>query len=377
MTRPTVMPANGITILVVERANSSLQVIGAQSPEITIRCSDDPLDTRLQNGQLTLSAEDDLILYLPSTIALEVRRVEGDVDVRAFSGPLSFKTVSGDLQIRNAANVNVFKVEGDLMIKNCTGNVSVAACDGDAVFKDISGNISLKTDGDLNLTDCDANLSAKCEGDLFLNLERVNGNIACQASGDAILQLPENVNARFSLESNSPDEIRVDLPGVRLESFGNPSVFTLGDGTHLISIQTEGSLLITGPNRGKSGGWGVQDLSGLESTINNFVDQTVESALRSIPRVEIDEAKINAKIHKVEDAMRKVEDKIRAAERRARHMGWQSNPGGVSRAATEPPVQPVSAEEQMAVLRLLQEKKITIEEAETLLAALEGKSNDQ
>lgn len=74
--------------------------------------------------------------------------------------------------------------------------------------------------------------------------------------------------------------------------------------------------------------------------------------------------------------MRKVEEKIRAAERRSRHMGWQTNPGGAGKAASQAPVQPVSAEEQMAVLRLLQEKIITIEEAETLLAALEGKSHD-
>jgi len=377
MSRAVVIPAQGITKLVVERAESSLQVIGAQADEITIRCTDDPLETRHQNGQFTISAEDDLILYLPSTISLEVRNVEGDVDVRAYVGPLSFKNVSGDLQIRNADHVSIANVEGDLMIKNCSGNVSVAGCEGDAVFKDILGNLSVHTEGDLNLSDCGANLSAFCEGDLLLNLSRVNGNISCQVSGDAICQLPEDADARLNLGSDSPDDVRINLPGVKLESIGNPGSFTLGNGIHQVSIQTDGSLLVTGLNRGKTNGWGFPDLGGLETKINHVVDQTVESALRSIPRIEIDEAKINAKIHKVEDAMRKVEEKIRAAERRSRHMGWQTNPTSAGKAAaSQPPVQPVSAEEQMAVLRLLQEKKITIEEAEILLAALEGKSHD-
>jgi len=376
MSRTVVIPAQGITKLVVDRAEGSLQVIGAQVDEITVRCSDDPLETRNQNGQFSISAEDDLILYVPSTISLEVRSVEGDVDVRAFVGPLSFKNVSGDLQIRNAANVSIASVEGDLIIKNCSGTVSVAACEGDGVFKDINGPLSVHAEGDLNISDCGANLSAFCEGDLLLYLNQVNGNISCQVSGDAICQLPEVADVRLSLGSDSPEDVRVNLPGAKLESIGNPGTFTLGNGIHQVSIQTEGSLLVTGLNRGKTAGWGIPDLSGLETQINHVVDQTLESALRSIPRIEIDETKINAKIHKVEDAMRKVEEKIRAAERRSRHMGWQTNPGSSGKAASQPPVQPVSAEEQMAVLRLLQEKKITIEEAETLLAALEGKSHD-
>ena len=37
------------------------------------------------------------------------------------------------------------------------------------------------------------------------------------------------------------------------------------------------------------------------------------------------------------------------------------------------PAAPVSDDERLTVLKMLQEKKITIEEAEKLLAALEGK----
>ena len=39
-----------------------------------------------------------------------------------------------------------------------------------------------------------------------------------------------------------------------------------------------------------------------------------------------------------------------------------------------PPSEPVSDEERMAILKMLQEKKITAEEAEQLLSALEGGS---
>jgi hypothetical protein len=39
----------------------------------------------------------------------------------------------------------------------------------------------------------------------------------------------------------------------------------------------------------------------------------------------------------------------------------------------EPPREPVSDEERLAILRMLEQKKITVEQAEQLLAALTGK----
>jgi DNA-binding transcriptional MerR regulator len=71
----------------------------------------------------------------------------------------------------------------------------------------------------------------------------------------------------------------------------------------------------------------------------------------------------------------RMQQKARAAEAHARHreqrpgFGWQVAP-------VEPPSpvqEPVSDEERLTVLRLLEQKKITLEEAEALLAALEGK----
>jgi hypothetical protein len=76
--------------------------------------------------------------------------------------------------------------------------------------------------------------------------------------------------------------------------------------------------------------------------------------------------------------MRRAEMKARAAEvrgRRGAHFDvnvgrwhWEMTPKGPSESAGE-----VSNEERLAVLNMLKEKKITLEEAEKLLSALEGK----
>ena len=80
---------------------------------------------------------------------------------------------------------------------------------------------------------------------------------------------------------------------------------------------------------------------------------------------------------KIEAAMRRAEAKARAAEVRSRRgqanirvgrWNWDVTPH-----ATSPASAPVSDEERLAILKMLQEKKISVEDAEKLLAALEGK----
>ena len=80
---------------------------------------------------------------------------------------------------------------------------------------------------------------------------------------------------------------------------------------------------------------------------------------------------------KIDAAMRRAEAKARAAEVRSRRgqaavrigrWNWDASPHKAAQTSA-----PVSDEERLSILKMLQQKKITIEEAEKLLAALEGK----
>jgi len=93
-------------------------------------------------------------------------------------------------------------------------------------------------------------------------------------------------------------------------------------------------------------------------------------------------------MHKVEQAtrraeqkMRRAESKIKSAEHKLHHHAhiradidagrwkWNVTPGSFPPAAVN---EPVSDEERMTILKMLQEKKITSEQADKLLSALEG-----
>ena len=79
--------------------------------------------------------------------------------------------------------------------------------------------------------------------------------------------------------------------------------------------------------------------------------------------------------HKLAAAQRKIESKAQAQERAARHghHSWSFN----IPTPPKPPItsgDPVSEDERLMILRMLEQKKITMDQAEELLSALEGKS---
>jgi SHOCT-like domain len=91
--------------------------------------------------------------------------------------------------------------------------------------------------------------------------------------------------------------------------------------------------------------------------------------------------KVEKATRRAEQKMRRVESKVKIAEQklnRHAHMRanidvgrwkWNVTPGSVP---PSPINEPVSDEERMTILKMLQEKKITSEQADKLLAALEG-----
>ena len=97
------------------------------------------------------------------------------------------------------------------------------------------------------------------------------------------------------------------------------------------------------------------DWSGFGERISRQVEQTARRAAKQ-----------------AEEAARRMEQKFSRRGPKVNvdvgRWSWDLSPKGVPM----PSKPPVSEEERMAILKMLQEKKITAEEAEKLLAALEG-----
>jgi hypothetical protein len=100
-----------------------------------------------------------------------------------------------------------------------------------------------------------------------------------------------------------------------------------------------------------------------------------EASIRATARAQEKMQRAQEKMRrKLDAAQRKAEARAARAERKTERRfqerrGWNFETGP---ARPEPPSDPVTEEERMMILRLLQEKKISAEEADKLLSALEG-----
>jgi hypothetical protein len=184
-----------------------------------------------------------------------------------------------------------------------------------------------------------------------------------------------NANVTLSMQG---DEIDVDWPGVENQEDVTQRVLTLGDGSAKITLSAGGDVRVTNKADAGESAEEFGNFAGLNfdwSGFGEMISRKVERATGQAARRAEEAARRAEKL--AGEAARRAE---RHAERHARR--WKGNVG-VGRwnwdfnsqnipTPPSPPSEPVAEEERMAILKMLQEKKITAEQAEQLLNALEG-----
>ncbi len=352
-----------------------VRLTGWDREEVSAKTDGDVLDLILNDLTLTVTCDDDLILNVPRSASVQIDGVEGDAAVRMVAGSLSFGVISGDLAMREAGKLAIGTVEGDvslhdvgglaiegvegdLSLRGCNGPVSAGEISGDVSIQDVNGDVSLSSvEGDLYVRGVMGNLSAHSQGDASLYLEpREGAAVNVSAEDDVLLHLPANVNATLSLSADDADNINVKIPAA-VTSGKNPRSVILGTGSASIKLQSEGDILVTSESSAWNDAAEFADFDGswpLPADFSERINRQVQAATQRAAR-------------QAETAARRVEQKVRQQSRRF-SFNWTPGRG----APVPPPSEPVSDEERMTILRMLQEKKISAEDAEKLLAALEG-----
>ena len=409
------VPVNPNASVLVHAVHGDLRVAGWERNELMAKTSGSLLELVSGTFPITVSCDEDLIVYLPHAATLQVELVSGDASLQALSGPVTLGPVDGDLTIKDLGPVTLGKVSGDACLRNVgalnaeiisgdftlRGGKGVCAVDtvgGDASIRDIDGMVAIENVGsDLYVRNVHAAVDVKAGADAALYLAPLPGQTYDITAGDdLILRLSPDTNVKLHLTGGSPESIHVDFPGVSLPEDCTGCEVVIGkeaDGMPEMLLTAGDDLLVTSQADSweSAADFGVGMRDGSEWTFPPFelpedfserINQRVQAAMeRAQSHLEAANRHAETAGHrasiKIEAAMRRAEAKARAAEVRSRRgqaanrvgrWNWDLTPHGPAQTSA-----PISDEERLSILKMLQEKKISVEDAEKLLAALEGK----
>jgi len=393
-----------------------LRVAGWERTEIMAKTDGDELQLIGKNGEVETSCDEDLILYVPREAVLHIQAVAGDANLQALHGPLTIGPVAGDLTMHDVGPVNLDTITGDVFLRKAgavtaksisggftlrsgNGPCAIETIGGDASIRDVNGEVALQNVGaDLYMRNIRGSINVNAGADVALYVEPLAGKTYTATAGDDIIvRLPPDVNVELHLVGVEVEKIQVNIPGVEIPGDTTTCDITIGEAAADIAkmyLTSRDDLLVTcqadawesaadfGVDMSDMGAWSIPPIPPLPPLPPDFserINRRVQAAMERA-QVHIEAAGRRAEVtgRKVEAAVRRAEAKARAAEVRARrgqmnmNIGrweWDLTPQGPVETVQEPP----SDEERLTILRMLREKKISLEDAEKLLAALEGK----
>ncbi len=294
-----------------------------ERPLVTIRLKGD-LRLQTQNvPEVTAESDDPFTL----TGGGEVATIDG-------TGDLEVK-VPVDSQIHLAA------CGGDARISGVRGQIQIKAVGGDLVLRRVGSIEAGTVGGDVNARGLDGSFKVVAGGDIVFTAQLSSDHdYRLNAGGDIIWRTPPGASA--TLEVTAGGEVITRVPGVKRA----PSGVIIGDGAALAHFQAGGDIVINAET----------DADPIGQTATE-----IEARVRSI----------------TESVMDKVARKLERSGRRGRwgfgYVGPDVPRPPEPSIPPTPASEPVSDEERLAILRLVENGKITAGEAAKLLAALDGR----
>jgi hypothetical protein len=350
----------------IDSIDGDLNVVGWDGEDILIKTDEDELTLEQNGEEVVFSCTDDVSLRIPREASLFIQRIGGDTALRGVMGNIEIKEIDNDLSIRDVSSVAIDTIKADFSLRSAKGNLFVKNVGGDVSVRDVEGNVTLESVADdLALRGGRGNVKVNVGEDVVVYLEpKADGAYSITAGDDILLVLKPNANVTLTMHG---DKIDVTWPGIENQEDITERVLVLGDGAAKITLNAGGDIRVTNDAEAGNSAQDFGNFAGMNFDWSGFGERISRQVEQAIPRA----------AKRAEEAARRVE---RHAERHARRWrgnvkvgrwNWDLNSQNVP-APPSPPSEPVADEERMTILKMLAEKKITAEQAEQLLSALEG-----
>ena len=373
--------------------DGSLRIKGWDRTELRADSDDsDTLSIKSNENNITVECKSGCMIRVPVEGTIRIDQVKRELMLKSIECSIDVGQVYGQFMAKSVGPLTIKNAHSNLIAKNVEGGFTSELIAGNANLQDIEGPIDIKKiNGNLVIKGYTSGISTEVNGNATLHLDtETGGDYQVKANGNISCRLAPDTNAKIKLISGAK-KINVKIAGSNELHQINEHEIIIGDAESQFVLNAGGLIDLTIPIQEELD-WSYEfnisdDLSSMADDISQIVSEQIESQLESLSEnlntltnnlsnlgpytSEQNREKLEAKRLKLKRKLARVErhaaDKARMANRHAsataRRMDRQK------KASSEP----INDSERQKVLEMLQNKHISIQEAELLLAALEGK----
>ena len=376
----------------IEAVGGDLRLRGWDRPEVAAQGDEARLSKEGEEAAL-LSGSGDLSARVPWQATIDLGSVGGDAKITDLGGALSIGKVGGDLALRKTGPAQVGQVGGDARVKRVAGSLRIGQAGGDVTIREVEGETSLgRVGGDLYVRDVGGACRAEqVGGDLVLSTDFMPGaSYYFNVGGDVVCRVPPGASVRVRVPAEA--ELGLDAPGAEVVEGPEGEEIVFGAGEALLELEAGGEIRLVEEAEDYMMAINFQLEEDLESRLSELEERLSEqlSGLDALIAKKAEKFRTKAE-REAERAARQAERLARKAERMAEQgrrkrsftfsFGGDPFEGAFPRGSRRPapptpprePEEPVTDEERLMILRMVEKKQISVEEAEKLLAALEGR----
>lgn len=369
--------ACGASPQIIVTSEGDLSITGWDQESIEARLRNEE-DLTVDQGEdrLVILSEGTLALKVPVNSLVQVNSVEGSLAISGIQGAVNIQSVGGHLSLQGTGPVTGSNVSGHVKFTNTNGEICLRNVGGNLKGSQSAVSVSVtNVGGSIKLLNVMLIGKVHAGGNIKVKLPETPRELEAYAGGNIKVWVP--AEADYELEAHSGGEKVVIQSGTDSQRFGNGQFRrTVGAGGPLIKLHAGGNVYIL------TSGWEedlVMDDFGAGDAVGRNLDGMIDEKIHRKIEEKIRQAEIKANA-----ASRRAEEKMNAAMRKAEQLksragseNWRTG-GAFNVNWPQPPEEPrvkATDEERMIILNMLGEKKITAEEANQLLDALNGKFN--
>jgi hypothetical protein len=363
--------------VIVQSIGGDLRLRGGSGAVLQVD-GDTPQMEQIGEGQpYVVRSDGDCRITVPHDVNVSVQTVGGDAKITDLGGALDIKTVGGDLVLRSVGTLQLKAVGGDLRLKWVAGDATLENVGGDATIREIDGAVWVANVGsDLYLRNVAGGCRVENVGsDLVLNVDFAPGQeYSFTTGGDILCRVQPDANVRFVLPAEMP--YTLDVEAEIAETGDAQLAITLGAGDAVVYLSGEGDLRLVGEEEDYVLNLGLQLEEELEARLSVLEEKLSQQLEGLDERIQEKTAEFGIRAEdyarRAQEQARHTMDKVRRRMARKTKRKYEFD-WGAPPAPPKSRTEPVSEEERLMILQMVQDNTITIEDAERLLAALEDR----